>query len=139
MPTLKNRYSGRLRTPLSESTPSQMPPSVIFTLLYIEKFLNNRCNSIATATAQMAVTTQPVNENPLSMRSIEVPVLRKNVPKVLISSSSIMPEYIITISVSTARSVTTVPRAFENDMPSYRFSMAHRENSPMRGITKLAA
>ena len=50
--------------PRNESTPSQIPLIVIFTLLYIEKFFNNRCSRMRTATAQMAVTSHPVRENP---------------------------------------------------------------------------
>ena len=45
----------------------------------------------------------------------------------------------MTMSVSTARSVTTVPKAFENEMPSHRFSTPQRVNSPMRGMTNETA
>ena len=45
----------------------------------------------------------------------------------------------MTMSVSTARSVTTVPKALENEIPSQRFSTPQRVNSPMRGITKETA
>ena len=44
------------------------------------------------AAAQMAVTSQPVREKLLRMRSSDVPVLRKKLPKTLISISSISPE-----------------------------------------------
>ena len=40
---------------------------------------------------------------------------------------------------STALSVTTVPRAFGNEVPSHRFSIAHLVNSPILGITNEAA
>ena len=43
------------------------------------------------------------------------------------------------MSVSMARSVTTVPKAFGNEMPSHRFSTPQRMNSPMRGTTNDAA
>ena len=45
----------------------------------------------------------------------------------------------MTMSVSTARSVTTVPKAFEKEIPSQRFSTPQRVNSPIRGITRLTA
>ena len=42
-------------------------------------------------------------------------------------------------SESTARSVTTVPIALGNDVPSQRFNTPQRVNSPMRGTAREAA
>ena len=92
MPTEKNRYRGRFLTSFREKTPSQMPCIVIFTLLYIERFFSSRCSNSSTAAPQMAVTTHPVSENPLSICSNDVPVFLKNVPKVLMLKSRMMPE-----------------------------------------------
>ena len=47
-----------------------------------------------------------------------VPVVRKKVPKVLISTSSTVAVMPMMSSESMARSVTTVPRALANDTPS---------------------
>ena len=41
--------------------------------------------------------------------------------------------------MSTARSVTTVPRALEKGVPSSRVNTPHRRNSPERGTTRLDA
>ena len=78
--------------PLRESTPSQIPLSVIFTLLYIEKFFSNRWSRIRTAMAQTSVTNHPVKEKLLKIWSSEVPVFLKKEPKVLIANSRISPE-----------------------------------------------
>ena len=43
------------------------------------------------------------------------------------------------MTMSTARSVTTVPNALENGVRSSRVSIPHRRNSPERGMTKLEA
>ena len=73
------------------------------------------------------------------MSSIRVPVLLKKESKTLTCTSIVHPVIVKTSSESMIRSVTTVPKALENDTPSWRFNMAQRANSPIRGITKLAA
>ena len=131
--------NGMFFTLFSESIPCQMPLSVAFTLLYIDRRLSRKWSNTNTATAQIAVTTYPVAENFASMPSMLVPVLRKKLSKIVICASSVTPVTIITSSVSMARSVTTVPKAFGNDTPSHFFNTPQRVNSPTRGITRLAA
>ena len=68
-----------------------------------------------------------------------VPVFSKKVPKVLISNRMVVPAMSSTSSESMARSVTTVPNALVNEMPSQRFRTPQRVNSPMRGTSSDAA
>ncbi len=70
------------------------------------------------ARAQMAVTSQPVVVKREKTASMLVPVSLKKVLKTGICSRSVRPEKSSTTNESTARSVTTVPRAFEKDTPS---------------------
>ena len=139
MPTVIAMKSGTLRTLLSEMIPSQIPLSVVFTLSYIERCRKRIHNSTPTATRQIAVTSHPAQVKPLRMPVMSVPVWRKKVPKVLISTKSVRPTMSSMSSMSTIRSVTTVPRAFVNEMSSQRFSTPQRVNSPMRGMTSEAA
>ena len=73
------------------------------------------------------------------MESRLVPVLWKKLPNILICASSVSPVISITSSVSIARSVTTVPRALGKDTPSHLLNTPHLVNSPIRGMTRLAA
>ena len=91
------------------------------------------------ATAHIAVTTHPVVVNWYSILSMLLPVRLKNMSKTLACSAIVVPASMATNSESMARSVTTVPNDLGNDTPSKRFSTPHRANSPILGITKLAA
>lgn len=130
---------GVFLTPFSDITPCHIPPSVAFTLLYIDSFFSSMCSRNSTAMAHAAVTRYPVTEKRLITEPRLVPVLLKNVENTFICKSSVSAVTTAISSVSMARSVTTVPRAFANDTPSYLLSTPHLVNSPMRGITRLAA
>ena len=139
MPTVITRNKGKLDTPRKETTPCQMSLMVVFTLLYIDRRRSRMYSSMAMANRQMAVTSQPAQVKPLRIPPRLVPVFLKKVPKVLISSRNVAPTMTIIKSMSTMRSVTTVPKAREKEMPSQRFNTPHRVNSPMRGTTSEAA
>jgi len=64
------------------------------------------------ATPQMAVTNHPVAENIPKKSSIRVPVREKKFEKTPICITKAIDVIRMTMSVSTARSVTTVPIAF---------------------------
>ena len=94
---------------------------------------------MATAAAHTPVTMYPVVEKRVTMASMLVPVCSKNVVKTPNCDNSVMPAMTSTSSESMARSVTTVPNAFGKSVLSYLRNIAQRANSPMRGISKLAA
>ena len=62
--------------------------------------------------AQIPVTNQPVIENLWTILSIFVPVLKKKLVNTFICVRIANTAINITITISTARSVTTVPKAF---------------------------
>ena len=90
----------------------------------------------------MIVTTYPVAEN-CPKNSVKasnfVPVVEKNDNTTGSCTSTIHIMIISSTKVSTARSVTTVPKAFAKETPSFRAKMPQRVNSPILGITKEAA
>ncbi len=75
----------------------------------------------------------------LSITSDFVPVFVKKVRKILVCISTATAVIITTHNVSISLSVTTVPSDFANDTLSYFANTPHREISPTRGITRLAA
>ena len=102
-------------TSFTEITPCQIPASASFTFLYIGIWRRMMYNKITTANAQMPVTSQPVAENLLKMLSTLVPVLKKKFVNTFICDRMATAVISNTMTVSTARSVTTVPKAFGND------------------------
>ena len=88
---------------------------------------------------QTAVTSQPVAENIPKTSSMRVPVLEKKLENTANCMKKAMAVMSRTMSVSTARSVTTVPIAFGKGTLSYRFKTPQRANSPIRGISRLTA
>lgn len=71
--------------------------------------------------------------------SRRVPVFEKNLMKTPSCVRNTVAVINMMIIVSTARSMTTVPRALEKTTPSCLFSIPQRANSPIRGMTRLAA
>ena len=149
---------GMLRTFFSDITPCQIPANDSFTFIYIcwgrvvvdfsvlgvprsalAVFVISIHNSTIMATMQMPVTSQPVVVKRCQMASRLVPVSSKNVMNTRNCVTNVNAAITSTNSESMARSVTTVPKAFGNDTPSFCRSTPHRANSPTRGITRLAA
>lgn len=87
----------------------------------------------------MNVTIQPVAENLLTISSRRVPVFEKNVPNTFTCKRNDTAVMISIRIISTARSVTTVPRALAKSVCSLRVSTPQRANSPIRGIMRLTA
>ena len=94
---------------------------------------------MTTAIAQMPVTIQPVDENLSKILSTLVPVLKKKFVNIFICDRIANSAINMTIIMSTARSVTTVPKAFGNCTLSYWLNTPQRANSPTRGTTRLTA
>ena len=91
------------------------------------------------AAPHISVTIYPVVVKRPRNSGMFTPVWLKNSANTFICNKSAAAVSRSTRSVSTARSTTTVPRAFGKDTPSLRLSTPHRVNSPMRGMARLTA
>ena len=139
MPMLKKTKSGTLRTFFTEMMPDHSPMNVSFTLLYIESFLRMNQMMPPAAMPQMIVTHHPAVVNCPKSSSIRVPVREKKRWKTGNCHRNVKSVRARMSTVSMARSVTTVPSDFGNDTPSQRRSTPQRANSPIRGMSRLAA
>ena len=77
--------------------------------------------------------------NPRKMSQRLVPVWSKNDEKIVTCDRMTTKVMNRMSKESITRSVTTVPRDFRNEVPSYLAKTPHRLNSPLRGITRLDA
>ena len=86
-----------------------------------------------------AVTTHPVGEKEVRNVLRDIPVRRKKVTKTGIWERNTISESKATMTISTTRSVTTVPTDRPIFVPSYCLRIPHRSTSPTRGTTRLLA
>ena len=110
--------NGMFFTFFNEKIPCHIPRRTSFTLLYIVNCRRMKYPNINTAMAQITVTIHPAVVNPANISLKRVPVLEKKEPKTWICSRIEVTVISSISNISTIRSVTTVPNAFENDTRS---------------------